>query len=662
VQLQLTNVVNGFKQRFTGTPSARPQSGVDLPASAVPIVAADPSGASGATPQARTAPRDKRSKRPSTTASAPPTDGTPTAPDDGSPIVCEPVPVTNGVAVIYGYGVKVAVTRGHLFVSDGICDERRAGYFNRATSGLRHLVIIGHTGSISLGAFRWLHDLGVGISMIDQSGEVIFASGPSGADNAHLRRAQALAAANDVGLELTRWLLTNKIGAQARVLRDLGQDDEADHFGAALDTLEGASTMDDCRAIEAYAANQYWREWIDVPIRFARKDDGKVPAHWTTFGQRKRNGNPRNATTPGNAMLNLLFAVLETEARIACLAVGLDPGLAFNHRDTPYRDSLALDVIEPVRPEVERWLLAFLRERTFSKSDFFERDDGVCRVSSRLARELCTTAPLWRKLLGPVAERVAQTLAQEHKPGLKIATTLTEANRRASRRLGRRIVSEMPPETLTSLVSGSANYFGETGASEAPSRPSDADGKFEQISPPANQGRVNEQDETSIAGTSVPRGRASPRNTGAQRSCPECGAVITKPRAKYCSERCHANHNREVVLPTLMTSGAEALAAARAAGVDPAHGGEAAKIRGQKNARNQADFRAWEQAHPDVDLLAERERFLAEIVPRLAAIPTSKIVAATGLSNAYARMICSGRYVPHPRHFATFVALLEHDG
>jgi CRISPR/Cas system-associated endonuclease Cas1 len=45
-------------------------------------------------------------------------------------------------------------------------------------------------------------------------------------------------------------------------------------------------------------------------------------------------------------MLNYLYAVLESETRLACAALGLDPGLGVLHVDAQCRDSLAFDVME----------------------------------------------------------------------------------------------------------------------------------------------------------------------------------------------------------------------------------------------------------------------------------------------------------------------------
>jgi hypothetical protein len=64
------------------------------------------------------------------------------------------VPVRNGALVLGGYGVRVAVERGQLAVSDGIGRERREGLLSRATCGLKRLVVLGHSGTISFEALR----------------------------------------------------------------------------------------------------------------------------------------------------------------------------------------------------------------------------------------------------------------------------------------------------------------------------------------------------------------------------------------------------------------------------------------------------------------------------------------------------------------------------
>nr|MDP2577561.1 CRISPR-associated endonuclease Cas1 [Candidatus Palauibacterales bacterium] len=94
-------------------------------------------------------------------------------------------------------------------------------------------------------------------------------------------------------------------------------------------------------------------------------------------------------------MLNYLYAILEAESRIAALAVGCDPGLGILHADQQVRDSLACDLMEPVRPLVDRYLIELLQARTFRRTDFFETRKGVCRVLPPVTHLLAETAELW---------------------------------------------------------------------------------------------------------------------------------------------------------------------------------------------------------------------------------------------------------------------------
>jgi CRISPR/Cas system-associated endonuclease Cas1 len=56
-------------------------------------------------------------------------------------------------------------------------------------------------------------------------------------------------------------------------------------------------------------------------------------------------------------MLNYLYAVLESESRLAAAALGLDPGIGVLHVDAPARDSLACDLMEAIRPQIDGFLL-----------------------------------------------------------------------------------------------------------------------------------------------------------------------------------------------------------------------------------------------------------------------------------------------------------------
>jgi len=153
----------------------------------------------------------------------------------------------------------------------------------------------------------------------------------------------------------------------------------------------------------------------------------------------------RLAVNPANAILNYLYAILEAECRIACLGVGLDPGIGILHADQKARDSLALDVMEAVRPTVDAWVLDLLRARTFRAKDFFETRQGVCRVLAPLTHELAELAPALSKEAGAVVEHVAGMLAETTgwRSG-QTATPITQANRSQGRENLRRTPPRSP--------------------------------------------------------------------------------------------------------------------------------------------------------------------------------------------------------------------------
>jgi hypothetical protein len=163
-----------------------------------------------------------------------------------------------------------------------------------------------------------------------------------------------------------------------------------------------------------------------------------MPEHWRSFGARRSplTGSPRLAVNPPNAILNYLYSVLESEARLAAAALGLDPGLGFLHKDAPTRDSLACDLMEPIRPQVDAFLLDWITREPLRREWFFEQRDGNCRLMGSFAVCLSETAPMWARAIAPIAEGVVRTLwATKPKPARQFfpATRLTQGHRRKAK-------------------------------------------------------------------------------------------------------------------------------------------------------------------------------------------------------------------------------------
>ncbi|PYV70811.1 MAG: CRISPR-associated endonuclease Cas1, partial [Acidobacteria bacterium] len=318
-----------------------------------------------------------------------------------------------GVITLFGYGVQVRVDRGHLLIEDGISTERSRFRLPRVGHGLKRLVVIGSDGMISLAALRWLSDQNAAFIMLERDGKVLATTGPVRPSDAKLRRAQALAAHSGADLQIARELISRKLTGQEQVAREKLRDPlTADAIVSFRFALPNTTGLNDIRMLESRAAAAYWSAWRNLPITFPKNDQIRVPDHWRTFDTRKSplSGSPRLAANPANAMLNYLYALLESEARLAAAALGLDPGLGVLHVDAPARDSLACDLMEAIRPQVDAYVLNWILSQPLRREWFFEQRDGNCRLMASFAIRLTETVGMWARAIGPVAEWVARQL------------------------------------------------------------------------------------------------------------------------------------------------------------------------------------------------------------------------------------------------------------
>lgn len=358
-----------------------------------------------------------------------------------------------GVLVADGYGVNLCVRRGRLIIEDGMGTARRRRELSRIARDIRRIVILADTGTVSLDAIRWCADVGeITIMQIDRDGRALLHAGRPGRDDARLRRAQAAAAGSEVGLSIARGLLDAKLTGQAAVLREAF---EADTVAKIIDGQRSVIADGDlvtARDAEAAAANAYFGAWSrHVVCRFAARDAGRVPEHWRGFGSRTtpilRGRTSRSAVNPVNALLNYGYALAEAECRLALVAVGLDPGMGIVHTDKRDRDSLALDLLEAIRPLVDQHVLALLAARHFRTSDFYETRDGVCRILEPLTHELCERLPEYAAAAAPLAEGIAHALARSSPGNIDLRTPLTRANHTRAQTRGARSATRKAPSS-----------------------------------------------------------------------------------------------------------------------------------------------------------------------------------------------------------------------
>jgi CRISPR-associated protein Cas1 len=119
-----------------------------------------------------------------------------------------------------------------------------------------------------------------------------------------------------------------------------------------------------------------------------------------SLGFRERNRRPPR--DPVNVALSLGYTLLHHEAVCAAHAAGLDPLVGVLHEPAPGRESLACDLVEPLRPHVDRLALGLFRTREL-RAEHFSIDGGACRLG-KAGRERFygaweAQAPALRRLL-----------------------------------------------------------------------------------------------------------------------------------------------------------------------------------------------------------------------------------------------------------------------
>jgi CRISPR-associated protein Cas1 len=356
--------------------------------------------------------------------------------------------VKNGVLTLSGYVISIREDMGCLLVKDGIKGAEIERRFPRASCPISRLITIRPQGFISFSALRWMHNAGVTFVNLEYDGSPIAISLPRASFPAALRRTQASTTIESrLGKAVAGSLLQAKIAGQIATLRKFGRYAAAAEILGFGDRLSSVTTTPNLLGIEGRTSAIYWQALADMPLVFERRQP--APEHWAVLGTRSSTitGTPRGAVTPGNALLNYVYGVLESEITVALHAVGLDPALGILHADKDSRASLAYDLMEPARPVLDRWLLHWLQSATFNKRDFREDVFGFIRVTHPLNSHLAMTSALWRGMAEQLAQWIYKRLSGENVK-LRLAggsSMEIEATRRAARwKLGNRLQRPIP--------------------------------------------------------------------------------------------------------------------------------------------------------------------------------------------------------------------------
>ena len=157
-----------------------------------------------------------------------------------------------------------------------------------------------------------------------------------------------------------------------RTRRDHAMRIDESRFSAVSDQLQGLlpqiaaeTSLDSLRGLEGVGAAAY----------FSVLDDMILQGKETFFFRERSRRPPLDAF---NALLSFAYSLLAHDCASALESVGLDAYVGYLHRDRPGRESLALDLMEELRPcFADRFVLTLINNRVLKAIDFDFRESGA---------------------------------------------------------------------------------------------------------------------------------------------------------------------------------------------------------------------------------------------------------------------------------------------
>lgn len=209
-------------------------------------------------------------------------------------------------------------------------------------------------------------------------------------------------------LKIARCLITEKINNQIQLLESTNQDypqsqpyrhDSLQSLKKLSQQSQTTDSIDTLRGIEGAAAARYFSAWPSF-----------LPATLEFSGRNRR--PPRD---PLNAILSLGYTLLHFESVKQIYLCGLDPFIVIYHQAEHGRESLACDLLEPLRPLYDQWAIQQFTQQLLSPKDFTTNEHNGCRLSKKARldfyRNYEQQAKQWRIIIRSQCYRLLKYLA-----------------------------------------------------------------------------------------------------------------------------------------------------------------------------------------------------------------------------------------------------------
>lgn len=277
-----------------------------------------------------------------------------------------------GTLYVTDHRAKIRLRKGTIIV------EQASGWERVPIESLDGVVLTGRA-DITNSAIGELVRRGVRIAALSRTGRLRFAVGGPVGGNVHLRIAQVSRALDEgTAAKVARWVVAGKLQNCRRAILRWARDAtgtsrwvmerEVQVLADRINGLGASRDGDRIRGIEGDGARRYFR-CLGLHLESAGAPVG--------FGNRTR----RPPRDPVNALLSFVYGILVAELIGSLDAVGLDPQIGFLHRPRSGRPSLALDLLEELRPAIaDRFVVRILMRRQV-RLEHFETVAGAYYLS-----------------------------------------------------------------------------------------------------------------------------------------------------------------------------------------------------------------------------------------------------------------------------------------
>jgi CRISPR-associated protein Cas1 len=305
--------------------------------------------------------------------------------------------------ILCGHGVRIRIDHNTLLIRSGFTHYPQKSEEIRFFPGDGNLpdriIILDGDGGITFDALNWMAQQKIIFAQLNYRGRVNFICGDGRRNpRPELVRWQLSIRDTDAARIIQRKIIRSKLIASIETISGIFPNLPSTEIGIfrisreinKLEKLPKSASVGRLLGLEGAAAAEYFRAWHAMPLKWTQLSRRPIPARWHSIGSRQmawqKGGN--NARHPLNAMLNYGYGMLISQVHAEIVGAGYDPAIGITHGRHTNPIPLVYDLMEPMRPVVDRKVLEFSLSHTFTPGDFTINSQGGCRLNPQSAKAL----------------------------------------------------------------------------------------------------------------------------------------------------------------------------------------------------------------------------------------------------------------------------------